>query len=93
MSIPLEQSLQAIKKYGPDRVVVNADGYAVSGLRARRDYEIMPDVIFIRGDGWTLGAPKEFAAVAFGIWFDSWVGFVLRAEPEKAKPISEYRLG
>jgi hypothetical protein len=54
------------------RVVVAATGAVVSLSRARR-LGIEPDVIFVRADGWTLGAPWRFAPVAVHLWLDDWI--------------------
>lgn len=50
--------------FGPRRVVVDAEGTARSPKRALRDHGITPDVIFVRKDGWALGAPHRFVKVA-----------------------------
>ena len=54
------------------RVVINAEGEAWPPLRAQEELRITPDVVFIRGDGWSLGAPVEFASVAEAMWKDEW---------------------
>lgn len=64
--------LNAIKR-GPTRVIVSRDGHAVPPGIALKDYCLVPDVIFVRADGWTLGAPTQFAKVAYAIWADEWV--------------------
>lgn len=33
-----------------------------------------PDLIFVRDDGWTLGAPKDLARAAWDTWPEAWVG-------------------
>lgn len=70
----LDQSMDKIMSSGPDRVVINATGEAVSPARAACDHDCLPLVIFIRKDGWSLGAPLRFAAVAEALWMDAWVG-------------------
>lgn len=92
MNINLEAAVKRVMVHGPDRVVINAEQEAISPDRARNQHGISPDVIFIRNDGWTLGAPKQFEAQAFGTWAGSWIGFMQRPD-RTAKPISEYRLG
>jgi hypothetical protein len=52
----------------PTRIVINRFGEAVGPKRT----DIEPDIIFIRNDGWSLGAPKELARVAFDTWSESW---------------------
>jgi hypothetical protein len=90
--IDLQTIVDLIMQRGPDRIVINADQEAVSSRRAWEEYNITPDVIFIRHDGWSLGARKDLAAQAFGTWSDSWVAFM--EKPNRvARPISEYKLG
>lgn len=55
------------------RVVVNQNGHATSPATALAEHNITPDVIFVRNDGWSLGAPFAFERVARGLWEDSWV--------------------
>jgi len=59
--------------FGPRRVVINAHGEAVA---PRHDEPY--DIIFIRHDGWSLGAPRELAAIAEGMWADCWVAVMAR---------------
>lgn len=51
----------------PVRVLTN-EGRAVSPRRTT----IQPDVIFVRNDGWSLGAPKHLEEVARSQWAGSW---------------------
>lgn len=55
-----------------NRVVIKADGTAVNPVKAKREYQIEPGVIFVRNDGWTLGAPAHLENVAFNMWRDEW---------------------
>lgn len=64
---------ETLKERGPDRVVINASGEAVSSLHACRDYNIEPVLIFIRDDYWMLGAPDHLVEVAEGLWVKEWV--------------------
>jgi hypothetical protein len=84
----LQAAAARIVKEGPARVVINADGEAVPPKRAK-SMGIVPHIILIRGDGWSLGAPEHFAAVAKSLWADEWVGFLKRgsrvAKPFKGK--------
>lgn len=73
---------------GPARVIINGEGEATTCRRAH-EMGINPDVIFIRGDGWSLAAPSQFESVAYGMWSDEWVAFMRKPEIE-AKPMSEY---
>lgn len=76
---------------GPDRVVINGEGEALPWLRAREQHNILPDVIFIRKDGWTLGAPKEFEKTAFDLWADEWIYYSQRPSLE-LMPIERHPL-
>lgn len=74
---------------GPDRVVINDDGEALPWPRARQEHNILPEIIFVRDDGWTLGAPRQFEKTAFQLWADKWIYFARK--PEVALiPISEH---
>jgi hypothetical protein len=57
------------------RVVVDEHGTAVPYVRARDHHQIQPAIVFIREDGWTLGAPKQFETVAYSLWMREWVWF------------------
>jgi hypothetical protein len=59
---------------GLKRVVINQEGVATTPLAARRDNNIEPDIIFLRDDGWTLGAPQRLAKLAHDMWADAWLG-------------------
>lgn len=72
----IEKIKERIKKRGPDRVVVDAGGTAVTPNRALMEYGLVPDMVFIRSDGWSLGAPSQFRQVAFKMWDDEWVSFL-----------------
>ena len=63
MSDQLQAFAKDIMEHGPQRVMISVDE-AVSSRRAREDYGINPDVIFIRNDGWSLGAPTRLEAAA-----------------------------
>jgi hypothetical protein len=72
-----------------DRVVVNSDGLAVRSDRAFHEYGVISRVIFVRGDGFAVGAPNELESVAYGLWSGSWREF--RRWPDYApRPIDEY---
>jgi len=79
----------ALAKHGPNRVLVTADGLAVPWKRAVNEHNIVSDIIFIRRDGWTLGAPESLENVAYQMWSDEWWGF-LRKPETKVSPISLY---
>ena len=58
-----------------NRVLIDKEGTAVPPKRAK-ELGVSPDVIFIRDDGWTLGAPKHLKDVAHSLWSDKWVGVI-----------------
>ncbi len=69
---------------GPTRVVINAEGEAVPPQRARYILQTRGrapfDIVFVRDDGWSLGALEEFKEVAYNMWPKEWVGHVSRVE-------------
>lgn len=74
----------------PVRVIVDSEGYGVPPSRAEQQYSITSDIVFKRrGDGWTLGAPKQYESIAFRMWADEWESFSY--DGESWSPISEYR--
>jgi len=89
--------ITSMLRVGPERVVIRADGSVTSCRVARETHNIQPDVIFIRDDGWALGAPKQYAAAAHAMWESKWVAFVVRSRPHAIRwwlpnvhPISEW---
>ena len=61
---------------GPDRVVTHTEGHGVKDTASQRragQMEIYPDVIFVREDGWTLGATYEMSIAARRLWQGRWV--------------------
>ena len=75
--------------HGPGRVVINREGEATTPFRAHQEHGITPTIMFVRDDGWTLGAPPQFEKVAFEMWPEQWIGF--SALPtKKFRPIKEY---
>lgn len=61
---------------GPDRVVVDFEGYAVPPKRAREEYGIAVETVFVRDDGWMLGATKAMSHVAYAQWSKYWIGVI-----------------
>lgn len=88
-TVNLELAERHIMANGPTRVVINADGEAVPWPRAHQK-GIFADIIFIRRDGWSLGAPAHLEEIAYRMWRDEWVGFIRRPS-EIAQPIREYK--
>ncbi|MCP4871611.1 MAG: hypothetical protein GY898_23120 [Proteobacteria bacterium] len=87
-ALDVAAAVRTIKVHGPSRVVINDEGEAVRSVRARR-LGIVPEVIFIRSDGWSLGATEELEAVAFDLWAGRWVGFMRRGS-DTVTPIADY---
>lgn len=73
-----------ILRFGPNRVLVEPD-LAVATYRA----PFIPDIIFIRDDGWSLGAPSHLASFAEAMWKDEWIGVLTRPRTV-ATPYTEY---
>jgi hypothetical protein len=73
-SMTLQEIADKVMQQGPNRVIVDREGYAVPPWRALRDYGYTPDVVFIRADGWTLGAPQRYEKTAEALWADEWIG-------------------
>jgi len=84
--IDIQKVAREVMKAGPDRVVTNVRGDATTSRAARERFGINPDVIFIRDDGWTLGAPSRLEATARRLWQGHWVG-ILRKPETVAKPL------
>jgi sulfur carrier protein ThiS len=56
----------------PTRVVINSNGEAVPAKRAS-ELQIPIEVIYVRDDGWSLGAPLRLLEDAYRLWPDHWV--------------------
>lgn len=74
---------------GCTRVLVDSEGLGVPEGIAKDQYDITPDIIFLRNDGWTLGAPTYLENLAYIIWKDSWTHFARKGDEEWTE-ISEY---
>ena len=61
-------------KSGPRVVLVNDECKCVKASYAEQDFNVIPEIIFVRRDGWTLGAPIKFQDLAFDR--DEWVAFI-----------------
>jgi hypothetical protein len=59
----------------PTRVLINTEGEAIPAARAEAQ-GITWDIIFIRNDGWSLGASEALAQVAHSLWADEWVAII-----------------
>lgn len=78
-TIDLDAALRTIIAHGPSRVVIDGNATATSPKRALQK-GISYDVVFIRNDGWTLGAPDTLARCAYLTWPDQWIGVAVEGE-------------
>lgn len=85
-----QEVMDAIRLHGPTRVVIDGSGEATNSRRAREELGVLPDVLFMRRDGWSLAAPACFEQVAHAMWADEWEWFWRRGE-STPRPIEEYR--
>ncbi len=68
--MPIASSVPETRdRFTPARVLIASDGEAVSPGRTT----VRPDVIFVRKDGWTLGAPAALIADARRMWAAEWI--------------------
>lgn len=65
------------------RVTVESPIYGTTPEIAKAQYGITPDVIFLRSDNWSLGAPMQFAEESDELWPGNWVGFVTKNDNVK----------
>ncbi len=84
-----EDARKATEMVKQMRVIINADGEALRPDRAEREHGITPDIVFIRYDGWGLGARECDRSVAYRMSPDEWTHFFTIAD-RKLRPIEEY---
>ena len=80
----LDKAMANIRAGGPDKVLISTKGDSVPFSFASR-YRVVPQVIFIRNDGWSLAAPGNLYGVAYKLWEGDWIGVLVKPEME---PIS-----
>ena len=73
----------------PTRVIYNDYADATTPERAKQLYGVEPDIIFLRNDGWSLGASKNLENVAYNVWAGSWQYYARKGDTH-FRPISEY---
>jgi len=73
----------------PVRVIVDEDGHAIPPEAASK-MAINSDIIFVREDGWSLGAPEEFEDIAYNMWRNDWTQFIRKGDTDWTD-IKEYR--
>lgn len=78
-----------IRGQWPRRTLLSEDGDAASPQKAYRLQGRFPDFIFIRDDGWSLGAIEEFRDAAHELWKDQWIAVIV-APGKKAIPYPLY---
>ena len=66
------REIEKIKRVGPRRVLIR-EGIADSAGNALRDYGYVPAMVFLRDDGWSLGAPEHLIESARSLWPNDWV--------------------
>lgn len=87
--LDLAKLVREIKENGPTRVVINSHGEATTPFIAK-EKGITPTVVFIRNDGWSLGAPAHFEGVAEDMWSDEWIA-VMREPFEAFEAYTSFR--
>lgn len=87
----LIEEAQRVLRHGPTRVMVDAQGLAVSPESARTRHGVTPGIVFIRDDGWSLGSPAQFESRAAALYADHWIG-VLRLPTQAAQSVVSYAL-
>jgi hypothetical protein len=88
-------AIQRLRSSGPDRVLVWIAGAweGIPSERARREHGVVPDVVFIRTDGWMLGAQAGAGEVAAAeLYRDTWLAAIRREDPQ-ARPLQELSNG
>ena len=76
------------------KIVINAEGESVplKWYMERYENKLGPvHIVFIRSDGWKLGAPKQFESTAYETWQDQWTEFCIARDPLPIRPIKEYK--
>jgi hypothetical protein len=66
------ETAKDIARSEPNRVLINAGGEAIPMKRALQQ-GIVADLIFVRNDGWSLGAPGYLEQEAYSLWSDEWL--------------------
>jgi hypothetical protein len=87
-NVDIELVVRNIMAKGPSRVMVSKTKSTTCRV-ATTQFHIEPTIIFIRHDGWTLGANEKFEEAAYKTWPENWIAF-LRKPNETAQPIAEH---
>ncbi|RLC88685.1 MAG: hypothetical protein DRJ03_02070 [Chloroflexi bacterium] len=83
----LDEMKEKVMERGPTRVVINEEGEATTPMRALAQ-RVSVDVIYLRKDGWSLGAPQKLSMVARRLWDGDWVGRLHRIGADVRDPDS-----
>ena len=82
----IEGLVERMVRNGPTRVVIGRHAQATSPERAL-EKGIQVRTIFVRGDGWTLGAPDALEWVAYNTWAGDWT-HMLVVTPDADTPFT-----
>ena len=63
---------QQMARSTPNRILINAEGEAVTMKRVL-EIGVVADLIFVRNDGWSLGAPNYLEKEAHDLWKSDWI--------------------
>ena len=80
MNPKVKASIIHIVAHGPDRVMIDEHEAWPAKIAEIKGQE--PVVIFIRNDGWSLGASKELVHAAERIWRDKWAAVIVQGKKE-----------
>ena len=90
-NLAFQKRFSALMEDGPSRVLITAEGHSVPAHKAREQHGVVPDIIFIRRDDWSLGVPAHWESIAYNMWKNEWVAF-LRRPSLQVQPIALYKL-
>lgn len=85
------QAIERLAFTGPRAVVINAAGETTRWRTALKEHGIWSIMAFVRNDGWTLGAPAEFAAVAYKLWEAEWEAVIFVGHEVWVMDIADWR--
>ena len=69
-----------VHERGPGRVVVDGNGTGTTQEHARKLYDVTWEIVLIRKDGWTLGAPMHLSDTAYMLWLEQWLCFMVAGD-------------
>lgn len=64
-----------IENVTPDRVLTFK---GMTSYEDARDKDVSVEIVFVRDDGWTLGAPGQLGKEAYMLWEANWERFIDR---------------